>query len=73
MSYCICVFPKAAALAHNVTYEMLLRVRILSNYFQLEILLVMCGGLCLAKMSQTDGRSHVAGQRDAVGKSQGSS
>lgn len=62
----------AAALAHNVTYNMLLRARILSNYFRLGIprgkdcsLFLECHKLMVVLT--------VAWQRDVVGKSQGSS
>lgn len=74
MSYWIGGFPIAAVPAHNVTYNMLLRARILSNYFRLEMLLVTNGGLpFLARMSPTNGHSNWGRAETAVGKSQGSS
>lgn len=50
--------PLAAVVAHNVTYNMLLRARILSNYFRLEMLLLECHKLMVFLT--------VTGQRDAL-------
>lgn len=74
MSYWIGGFPIAAVPAHNVTYNMLLRARILSNYFRMEMLLITNRGLpFLARMSPINGRSNCGRAESVVGKSQGSS
>lgn len=69
--YSICGLLLAAALMHDVTYDMLLRPSLLSNYFRLELLLVRHGEVhpALPECCKLVVALTVEGQKDAVRES----